>query len=101
MLALTLYIAVARVQTNKDATHSLVRGCIIWEPEDSPNSFTAAGSSGDAVDDEGSAANFGCEVLLHFPDVCKYSCVYVCTGIGRIIYSVHDIYARLNIIHSS
>ena len=75
------------MQTNKDVTHSLVRGCIIWEPEDSPNSFTAAGSSGDAVDDGGSAARFGCGVLSDFPDVCNHPRAHVCKSVRRIIYS--------------
>ena len=75
------------MQTKKGATHSLVRGCLICEPEDGPDSFTTAGSSGDAVDDGGSAARFGCGVLLDFPVVCKHPRAHVCKSIRRMIYS--------------
>ena len=67
----------ARAQTNKGVSHSLLRVCISWEGAGDLDSFNAAASFGDAVDDGSSASGIGCGVFLALPGVFKHACAYV------------------------
>ena len=86
MRELTSCIAVVWVQTNKGATHSLVRGCIIWEA-------SSAFPDGPCI-----------QIRLHEHDVNRIhpklnkSPKYFQ---NTCLYRVYNIYARINIMHSS